>query len=157
MTTVTIQIEGLDEVVNKLNTIEQFQGLETVMLAVGTHVKGKIDKYPQSTEANEPRSFVSGGKNSWYERGYGPRWARSDGGIGGRKTSETLGRKWTVNASHAQVVIGNNVSYGPFVQDEEEQASFHKRRGWKTVQQVAKEEEPTVRAFIESYLEKLMK
>ncbi len=157
MTTVTIQIEGLDAVVNKINTIEQFQGLETAMLAVGTHVKGKIDKYPQSTEANEPRSFVSGGKNSWYERGYGPRWARKDGSVGGRKTSKDMGRQWGVKASHAQVIIGNNVAYAPFVHDEDEQASFHKRRGWKTIQQVAKEEEPTVRRFIEDYIAKLLK
>jgi len=157
MTTVTIQIEGIDAVVDKLNTIEQMRGFQAALTQVGQHVRDKIKTYPQSTEANQPRSFVSGGKNTWYERGYGPKWARKDGTIGGRKTSEILKQSWGVQATNTQVVIGTKVTYAPYVHDADEQASFHKRRGWKTAQQVAKEEEPAVRRFIEDYLEKLMK
>jgi hypothetical protein len=151
--TVTVVIEGIDAVLDKITTVEQMKGSQAVMQAVGLHIKGKIDKYPPATEANSPGDD----RRSWYERGYGPKWRRKDGSVGGKKTSEMLGRRWTVNASSSQVVIGNNVSYGPYVQDEEHQADFHKRRGWKTAQQVAKDEEPTVKAFVEAYLEKMLK
>ena len=157
MTTVTIQIEGIDAVVDKLNTIEQLRGFQAALTQVGQHVRDKIKTYPQSTDANSPRDFVPGGKNTWYQRGYGPKWVRKDGTVGGRKTTEFLKQSWGVQATNTQVVIGTKVTYAPYVHDEETQADFHKRRGWKTVQTIAKEEEPAVRAFVESYLEKLMK
>lgn len=158
MAEVPVTIVGLDKVIDQIDSIKQLEQAAGLMLAIGQHVKGKVDQYPPATEANSPRSFVSGGKNTWYERGYGPKWARKDGSIGGRKTSETLGRKWTISMRGGdEVVVGNNVSYGIYVQDEDNQADFHKRRGWKTAQQVAKEEEPTITRFIEDYLEKLLK
>jgi len=158
MTAVTIQIEGIDAVIDKIDSLQRLEQAGQLMLAIGTHVKGKVDKYPASTEANSPREYTTGGRNTWYQRGYGPKWARKDGSVGGRKTSETLGRRWTVQMRDAgrSVVIGNNVSYGPYVQDEENQADFHKRNGWPTIQQVAKDEEPTIRAFVEDYLKRLL-
>jgi hypothetical protein len=64
-------------------------------------------------------------------------------------TSETLGRKWTIKSRDGgmSAVVGNNVSYGIFVQGEK-QAAFHARRGWKTTEQVADKEGPRVREYI---------
>jgi len=157
MTTITVHIDGIDQVINRITTVEQMRNMQMVFQAIGAHIKGQVNKYPPATEANSPHQFISGGNNTWYQRGYGPKWARKDGSVGGRKTSETLGRRWTVRAESNQVTIGNNVSYGPFVQDKENQASFHEDRGWKTIQDVAKDEEPIVKAFVEDYFEKLMK
>jgi hypothetical protein len=75
---------------------------------------------------------------------------RKDGSVGGRKTSESLGRKWTVATRDSgwSVLIGNNASYSPYVHDAEEQASFHAARGWVTDQQVLDQEKDYVLKFV---------
>ena len=64
----------------------------------------------------------------------------------------TLGRRWTtatrvLGASAGGWIagtVGNNTWYGPFVQDEEEQTTAHRAHGWKTIQQVAREQTATI-------------
>jgi hypothetical protein len=65
-----------------------------------------------------------------------------------------LGRKWTVAKENngLTVIIGNNVSYSPYVHDPEKQAAFHKARGWKTTEQVANEETDVVMRQLEAAL-----
>lgn len=111
------------------------------------HIKGKVSIYAPATAGNSPRTYTTGGQNIWYERGWGSKWALKGGGWHGRKKSETLGRKWTIEIRNGGMVgiIGNNVSYGPYVQDPEEQTHVHKAHGWKTTKQVADEEVDTVR------------
>jgi len=118
--TTAVRIEGLDKLMGKLERLKDLQPVKTALKAAAEHVKGKIAQYPPATSANSPA------QRRWYERGYGPRWRRADGSIGGRKTSETLGKKWTTRATSGGLgqIVGNNVSYGPFVQGDQ-QASFH--------------------------------
>ena len=144
--TSTVHIEGLDRVVRKLRSLEDLSAYKTALYAAAEHVLEKIADYPPLSEANRPNA-----RGRWYERGYGPRWAS-----GGRKTSEMLGRKWTTQERNAGMtqVVGNNVSYGPFVQDRDRQAAFHKRRGWKTIQTVAEEESRTVVEMVAKEVDK---
>jgi hypothetical protein len=60
-----------------------------------------------------------------------------------------LGKSWAIkyNQSKFEAIVGNDTSYGPFVQGAE-QASFHKRRKWKTVDTVAKEETKRVQEYV---------
>jgi len=174
----SIQITGLGDILERLERLERMDGVQAALMAAGKHVKGVVDDYPPETEANKPTN-PSG---RWYERGYGPRWWVKGGEVSagyggksaqaqrreilgkarkglihGRKTSKDLDKQWTIKPLWATaVVVGNNVSYAPFVQDEERQARFHKRRGWPTVQQVAKQETEWVRRFVENYLRKLI-
>lgn len=142
-----IQIKGLDRLQHKLAALADPQKYAAAMDAAATHVKGKIAKYPPSSEANRPNDVLP-----WYERGYGTRYP----GGGGRKTSQTLGRKWTIAKRGTLArVVGNNVSYGPFVQGER-QAWFHKRRGWKTTETVAKEERKTVVEFLQKKVREIL-
>ena len=59
----------------------------------------------------------------------------------------TLGRRWTsetrVTSDSLRGEIGNNTSYGPFVQSSEDQAHMHVGR-WQTDQQVADDNEATI-------------
>ena len=55
-----------------------------------------------------------------------------------------------------QVVVGNNASYGPYVQGDE-QVGFHKARGWKNTDKVAKEESATVNKILAAAIEKALK
>ena len=149
-----IKIEGLDRLQGKLRNLEDLKGVKTAMRAAAVHVKGEIAKYPPASEANRPNE-----QGRWYERGYGPRWLG-----GGKKTSETLGRKWTVAERDQGLtqIVGNNVSYGPFVQDPDKQAAWHKkgykgREGFKTTDQVASEENDTVNDFIKKEVDRVLR
>jgi len=89
-----------------------------------------VAKYPPATAANQPN-------HRWYERGYGPRWTRKDGSIGGSKTSEMLNRSWGTQRKSWGMILGSRASYAPVVHSHEEQAKFHGARGWVTDKQAA--------------------
>ena len=108
------------------------------MFAAGIYLKGVISEYPGSSSANSPKPYPG----RWYERGYGTRYVRKSGGVGGRRTSQTLGKRWSVKKENAgmTVIVGNNASYAKWVQGANTQARFHKARNWKTTQDVADKE-----------------
>jgi len=139
--TIAIEVKGLKELQRKLGDMQGVKAFRSVLLVMGKKVEHYLAQYPSASEANRPRSWTPGEDNSWYERGYGSRWVRKDGGIGGASTSETLGKRWTTKARKGadEVVVGNNASYGPYVQDKEYQPAYHARRGWRTVQGVVEE------------------
>lgn len=159
MPDVIIRIEGLDRIQDKLKQLEPRRFMTAVMAVCLADIKDDIAAYPPASEANRPRSFTSGGVNRWYERGYGSRWARKDGSVGGSPTSEELGRSWTTRVEQHGMrgVVGNKVSYGPFVQDEREQAPFHKDRGWTTIQEVAKRQAPKAIKRIQAAIRKILR
>ena len=125
-----LRIEGADALIRKLGKLEAGKVLKPVIKAAAQDLAGRVAQYPPATEANQPKPYPG----RWYERGYGTRWARKSGGIGGRQTSQTLGRRWTTRVGDTWAKVGNNASYGPFVQDKDQQASFHAQRGWATIQ-----------------------
>ena len=125
----TTTIRGDEELQRKLGKLKDLSFLKPVVRAGAVVVKGYMAQYPESSEANRPND-----KGRWYERGYGPKWIRADGTIRGRQTSETLRKRWTTASRKGGLaqVIGNNASYARPVQDAEQQAKFHGRRGWRT-------------------------
>jgi hypothetical protein len=72
--------------------------------------------------------------------------------------SQDHGQKWSVysNKSGLKQFIGNNTSYGKYVQDPNDQTDFHKRRGWKDTDTVANEEEETVLKFLKQEVDKIL-
>jgi phage gpG-like protein len=141
----TIEIEGLDELIRKLNDLSKLRKVHAGIKAGALYVKGKIATYPPSTEANVPKNFPGG---RWYQRGWGAKYYTRKG-VKGYPTSENLGKKWTIkyNQNKFEATVGNNVSYARFVQGNE-QAGFHKKRGWKTTDTVAKEETKRVQEYV---------
>ena len=146
----SVEIEGLEPLLRKLDNLEDLKKIKPALKAGAVHVMGAIKPYPPATIANSP----SNPTGRWYERGYGTRTATGRG----YKTSETLGRKWTVASRDRGFtqVVGNNVSYGPFVQSAEEQAKIHGKRGWKTDQQVIDEESDTVLDFVKDEIDRIL-
>lgn len=130
---IRVEQQGLERAIKRLAAAKPERYVRGVMQAAVEILKDDIAEYPPATEANSP------GRNRWYERGYGPRWRRKDGSVGGRRTSQTLGRKWTTRVEDRGMTgkVGNNVTYGPYVQHFKAQARFHKVRGWKTDKEVA--------------------
>ena len=147
----TETIKGMNKLIRKLDTIAKLKGAKRGLKAGANHIKGVIKEYPRSTTAN-----VEPFHGRWYERGWGSKYKRLDGTVTGKKTSETLGRKWATKskAKGLQQIVGSNVSYARFVHSAKEQAKIHGRRGWKTDEQVLKSEGDEVLQFIQKEIEK---
>ena len=105
-----------------------------------------------------PREFQSGARNSWYERTWGSKWAIKAGGWHGKQSSEDLQHAWamTIEAGGMRGVIGNDTTYGPYVQGADDQSAALERIGWKTTEDVAKEEQQTVNDFIVDHIDKAL-
>lgn len=131
-----IEIEGLDELEEKINQIEDLPFLQAYLETIGLHIQGKVNPYPPSSIANSPGN-PSG---RWYERNFGMRsitgWSK--------RTSENLSKKWYSTVKKDSIEVGNTASYAPYVQGEEKQAKIHKERGWKTLEKTVEEEVPNI-------------
>jgi hypothetical protein len=69
-----------------------------------------------------------------------------------------LRNSWQETLVMSSTVLGivyNNIDYGPFVQDAEEQAGIHQGR-WQTTQSVLEEEEGNIVGLYERHLEELI-
>jgi hypothetical protein len=143
-----LEIRGLDHLMKKLESLGQLKFAVAALKAGALHIKGKIAQYPPASEANTPST------GSWYKRSYGQYYGKRL-----IRKSETLGKKWTIASRDGGLtqVIGNNVSYGPYVQSAKFQAWFHKKRGWKTDEQVIEEEKNFVADSVLAELRKAMK
>lgn len=154
----TVKTYGFPELQRKLKNLASLKGAKAGLRAGAVHVRGKLATYPPATIANSPgRQYAYNDhgvvryREQWYERNYGTRYRRKrKGGLGGKRTSESLGKKWTMKTEDDGLTqaIGNNASYARKVHDPKEQASFHARRGWKTTEQVIEQERKVVVDFI---------
>ena len=145
-----VRIEGLEPILRKLDNLEDLKKIRPALKAGAVHVMGAIKPYPPESIANKP----SNPTGRWYKRGYGTRTATGRG----YPTSERLKAGWAVKSRDRGFtqVVGNDTSYGPFVQSAEKQAKIHKQRGWKTDQQVVEEEADTVLDFIKDEVDKIL-
>lgn len=123
--------------------------IKTAIQAGGLYVKGKIAEYPPRSSRPQPfktdksrRFFFAALKDGRIDVPY--RRGQSPG-------SEKLGQSWTVrmvdNGMTAEV--GTNVSYAKLVQKEGEQSHYHKVTGWKTDEQIVKQERSNVVKAVE--------
>jgi hypothetical protein len=144
---VTFQVEGLKEIIDKLERTEKgIKLIRPVFLGIGDDVIREAGRYPPETEANSPRP------GGWYERGYGPRW---QGGRGGSRTSEQLGKQWRREAGDREVTISNMASYAAFVHGEW-QVGFHAARGWKKLSDTAQAMIPKMVQRIEEQIHRIL-
>ena len=150
-----LKIEGLEQVIAKLDKMAGVVWLRTTLITAAIMVKNEVAKYPAASEANTPY------QRRWYQRGWGTKWMRKDGSVNGRQTSETLGRRWhykrVESAGEMQMVIGNNASYAPFVQGAEKQAAFHKSRGWVTAEAALEQARPMIMRMVQDRVNEQLK
>lgn len=137
MTELTVKFEIPPALVKALGTDLQKQVIQPAAYAWAAAVKKVMVVYPAATEANSsimPR---------WYQRGYGPRWRRKDGSVGGRKTSQTMNRSWALEREPWGALAGNRATYSHWVHSSTQQARAHKAHGWKTDETAEREAKPT--------------
>jgi hypothetical protein len=85
-----IEIKGLQELRAKLKGLASGKYLDGVLRAAQRRLLERLRDYPPVSGANRPRPAPG----RWYERGYGSRWSRVRGGVGGaalRNSWATLG------------------------------------------------------------------
>jgi hypothetical protein len=129
-----IEIKGLAELTRKLQSLEKVNNvLEPPMHRAVDRIQKRMAMYPPVRPGSR------------YSRGEG--WRNKDGRVT-RFTSENLGKKWTtkVTRSLAGIIgkVGNDVSYGPFVQSKQFQARVHQGRWTNTDEAVLAEYLPTI-------------
>lgn len=118
-----IDVQGDTEALNELRTAIE-RAIPVSLFAAANIFVDAVSPYPAAPSNNG---------EYWYERGYGPRWKRKDGSIGGRKTSETLGRRWDIQERGRNTIIASNsASYAGWVHDSVDQAKIHEATGWHT-------------------------
>ncbi|MDD2765847.1 MAG: hypothetical protein PHE83_17940 [Opitutaceae bacterium] len=135
--------EDVERIMGKLENI--LPAVKAVVKAVAIEVKDKVAKAPPAPTGRrmpgltqKQRFFLmkaigSGLIQVPWRRAMSPR-------------SESLSKSWAVaeEKEGLRQVIGNDTSYGPYVQDREKQNLFHTITGWVTVQDVQEEVAPTL-------------
>ena len=157
-----IEIPNLGAFIQKLNAIGKPEFLTKALEAGAVYLAGKVATYPPvrrltrksvygQTFQSDKQRFAFFGKLKRgeiqvpYTRGSSP-------------GSETLGKKWTIAAtSQTEVVIGNNVSYAPFVQSQQYQSMYMRAVGWQTAEDVVARESETVIHKVEDEIAKRLK
>ncbi len=119
MAVLEIEVRGLEELQKRLG-IDPLDVVEPAIQRATVRIEGRMKEYPP----------VRPGQR--YRRGTDPR-------------SERLGQRWTQrvmrDASSVTGEVGNNASYGPWVQSHEFQAWMHRGR-WTTDQQALEDDLP---------------
>ena len=137
----SITITGVDELIKKLGAVQGTDILRRPMNEAVETIKTEMATYPRERSGSR------------YDRGYGM--------IGGPRTSERLGQKWTsrVTPSSGGLVgkIGNNVSYGPLVQSQQFQQWYHADTGWVTDQGALNKHRAAIIADFERAIAKALK
>ena len=157
MSQIKVEIKGLDKLRRRFDTV--LPALKTGIKAGTQHVEGKVKSYPPQTMANKPKTYQTGANNTWYQRGWGGKWAIKAGGWHGKKSSEQLQQRWTTKMRNSGLtgVIGNNASYAKYVQGtKQEQAKALEAIGWKGVDTIAEEETVTVNNFIQNEIDRAL-
>ena len=138
-----IEVQGIQEAILVLSRIEFDHWIRKPMTQALGLLHNRIAKYPP------PRP------NQRYRRGQGP---TNRAGRVTRRTSQNLGARWTERISGSGFTVrgevGNNVTYGPYVQAANRQAWMHRGR-WITDQQVIDQNEDEVRRYFEVALNNL--
>lgn len=149
MPELTIEVEGLDKVVAKLNKFPReiarnfgAAGEESAKDVI-LPTEG-LQNYPPMTAANEPPV-------PYYIRGRGTQYATRN-----LMNSERVGTRWTINRRGFNVAIGNPVSYARYLHGDE-QAKAMKGIGWKKLFGVAKEKIKAIQKVYQAWVSKTIR
>lgn len=131
----SIDIEGMEAVFKKLGKFETLRIMEEPMERSLIKIESALKEYPPTPAPGEWAAKTHPAQKRAF-------FALLRAGLIKGKRTGSLGRRWTIKidriADGLEGRVGNNTSYGPFVQSKRFQARFHQGR-WKTDQQVVDE------------------
>ena len=108
-----ITLRGDVELLAKLNKLADKRHRKVAFRAMGTVLKGKMQKYPAQ------------------------RFAGSSAGAGGYVRTRNLAKRWAATAKQDHVKVQNFATYAPYVQGDDTQFHFHRATGWQTLKATA--------------------
>lgn len=91
------------------------------------------------------------GDGRWYQRGFGARWMRKGGsiggspyfsGIGGVNNSQELQKSWQIQKADDAASVFTGVTYAPYLLDPEQRVNWAAEHGWKSLDEIADEFAP---------------
>lgn len=136
---ILVEVEGLDELLERFGRLEGFGVLRPAMDAAVKLLQNELAIYPPQAHKR------MGGFKSDKQRRYVMMLVRT-GQVPYRRTG-TLGRSWTtsVETTGNDMIgrVGNAVNYGPYVMDRSQQAYAH-QGVWPVAQDVAEQNAETV-------------
>ena len=149
MAVISIEIKGLKELEAKF---ARFPGIikdakQRAMDASVKHIHQKVTTYPPQQPSIRKLSAKQLAKL----------------GTGGYRRMDTLKRKWTtkVSADGNTGTVGILLDYAPYVQgsikEDPGQSRVMGKKGWKTVDTIAKEATPTVKNLFQGEIARLAK
>jgi len=157
------RIEGMEELLRKVNLLEELQPVTGAILSAGNDIILKrVAVYPADSRPSRYEVYGSPFKSEKQRRYFF--WALGEKKIevpyrrGESPGSQVFAKRWTVMASNSgmTVTVGNNAKYGPLLMDEENQSRYAARVGWETVQDIAEEEMPVVIELVQGEIDKLL-
>lgn len=140
----TIRIEGAEELIKRITTLEQMKKVKASIREAALFLKGKVSEYPP--ESHRPNWMLRGNsaKAQRMRRGFFYHLKRGNIEVPYRRGqspgSKKLGQSWTTRVDNQgfRAIIGTGVSYARMVQDSARQTSYHRHTGWITTNQVEK-------------------
>ena len=146
------------EVVAKITAIiDNPESRKRVLTRASEELKKIMAIYPPPGIWNRPPG--TRGDNRWYERGYGSRYMRANGSVGGKKTSQQLDKSWVSKADTDSANVYTEVTYAPFLLDPDQRVNWANAHGWvsvdKTVEQFENRFTEIVLDEIDKQIEKL--
>jgi len=131
---ISVHVEGVTELGQITPRISG--SIVKLVATIADEIRRRMAGYPPETRANQPGPFPT----RWYQRHFGPRWARADGSIGGLNTSQDLQNSWkNIVSGPLERTVWSSADYAPFVQSAELQSSVMRDIGWHTDEQVVDE------------------
>lgn len=135
--TETIHLEGMDELLNKLDSLAKMKRVQGAVKQAGVFLQGKLAEYP--TVSRRPNPMIK--LNDKARRGFFYHLKHGDIEVPYRRGmspgSQKLGQSWSVRTENSgfRAIIGTSVSYAKLVQDSAHQTSYHRGTGWITTKQ----------------------
>jgi hypothetical protein len=124
-----IRVEGADQLIAKLSTVQQFNKVKAAVSQEGTMLAGKLKHYPRKVYSPNPLIKA----DDRVRRGFF--WHLKHGDINTPyKRSGDLRKQWSKSSSGGGFIstISNSLGYAPLVQGWESQTRGHKWSGWLT-------------------------
>lgn len=135
----SFRLEGLDDLLNKVETLEQLQGVIGGLEAGAAHLRDVFAVYPPTKRLKRRdvygKTFKTAKQRRWfffalrgglisvpYRRAFDPR-------------SERFGESWTITSENDGLrwIIGNDSTYAEKLKGNQ-QSLYHKAVGWTTLQ-----------------------
>jgi uncharacterized protein YbjQ (UPF0145 family) len=140
MSSDNIRVEGLQKLTAKIRNLKQLRQVRAAVQGAGLFVKRQVARYPSKRRLTRKSVYGSSFKSEKQRRWFFAALRKGEIAVPYRRgqdaRSEALGRSWTVAAQNAGLtaIIGTNVSYARYQQDEEKQSLYAKAVGWVPVQ-----------------------